>query len=141
MLALVPALALAAFLVAGALTGGSGAPTAEAQSFSGITITPTGDTCEGDVVEDDDVEGGPCTTRGDSLEVSLYTDGTAALNRRVYVTGGTDLPEVKTYSSSIGNQWNVYSTGTPASAKWAWIGIPSVLKPPCLPQKGRKPSP
>ena len=122
MLALVPALALAAFLAAGALTGGGGAPTAEAQSFSGITIEPPGDTCEGDVQEDDDVEGGPCTTRGDSLEVSLYTDGTAALNRRVYVTGGTDLPKVKTYSSSIGNQWNVYSTGTPSLGK---VGLDS----------------
>ena len=126
MLALVPVLALAAFLFTGSLPGGSGVPTVEGQAFSGITITPPGDTCEANATSpagnDDDVEGGPCTTRADSLDVSIYVNGTAAANRRVYVTGGTDLPEVKTYSSSIGNQHNVYTTGTPSLGK---VGLDS----------------
>ena len=107
-------LSLAALL----LTGGSAAPTAEAQSFSGVTGTPSGSVCEADVEsETTDQEGGPCTTRSIGLNVSLYVDGNAAVERRVYVTGGTQLPNVKTNDSSIGNQHNVYSTSKPSLGK------------------------
>ena len=107
-------LSLAALL----LTGGGSPPTVEAQSFSGITETPSGSVCEADVEsETTDQEGGPCTTRATSLAVSLYVDGNAAVERRVYVTGGTQLPNVKTYSSSLGAQRNVYQTGTPSYGK------------------------
>ena len=99
------------------LTGGS-APAVEAQSFSGVTETPSGSVCEADVEsETTDQEAGPCATRATSLTVSLFTDGTAALNRTVYVTGGTQLPKLKTYSSRIGNQRNVYQTSAPSLGK------------------------
>ena len=98
-------LSLAALL----LTGGSAAPTVEAQSFSGVTETPSGSVCEADVEDETvDQEDGPCTTRASSLTVSLYVDGAGAVERRVYVTGGTDLPDVKTSGSSIGDQHNLY---------------------------------
>ena len=119
-LALVSVLALAAFLAAGALPGGSGAPTAEAQSFN----TPdddniaTGTVCEGDVENNNDLTDGPCITREDSLEVSLYTNGTAAVARRVYITGGTDFPKVKARDSSIGTgNDNMYTSGGPHLGK------------------------
>ena len=99
-LALVPVLALAAFLVAGSLPGGNGVPTAEAQGFPTATDA-TGSACEADVQETTTVEGGPCTTKEGSLDVSLFADGSDAAAVRVYVTGGTDYPNVQASDTAI----------------------------------------
>ena len=103
-LAIVPVLALAAFLVAGSLPGGSDLPTVEAQSFDTTTDDVTGKRCEVDAEGTSDMADGPCTTSETSLDVVLFVDGTGAVNRRVYVTGGDDFSKVQASSGRRGVQ-------------------------------------
>ena len=128
-LAIAPIFALAAILTIAVL-----APQAEAQGVQGFINQATGSKCELDMGANgaSGLEGGPCRTSGDSVEVTLKlsddgdgstadddqgrtiaTDDTNVLFQ-VYVTGGDEYPNVRAS--------NVATTAVTDDALGTWIG-------------------
>ena len=94
-LSIVPMLALAAFLAVGTLSN-NGVQNVEAQGYTEPSAPLDSKKCEIDVgaAATNDVFGGGCSATGNSIDVVLFTTDTAAVDRRVYVTGGSQFPDV-----------------------------------------------
>ena len=92
-IALVAVLALAAFISAGFWLVPNSSQTVQAQEFNDAGATEAGAKCEAPTAGE--LMGGGCMTTGDSVDVIFA----GTVNIGVYVTGGSDYPNVRASTS------------------------------------------